>query len=271
MASGQSCIKFGVSEMSAFHTNAENLDICQRQHVLCASCRSAVFVFFICLFEDIPATHTYIALERSNGQDISLEPTLTKDRRYPMNAETSYNFAESFAKLSGVVHEVSSEQAAADKIVSIFKSKDAKCVALAGLSGSLVAEIENRCSGMTVLKDPYRAETLPGAIDEADVGVTGISFAIAQSGTLVEISTDDAVRLVSGLPRTYIGVLHAQDVVDKYDDGPARIREIVKQHDENLVISFISGPSRTGDIELKLTLGVHGPEEAHAVIIGRQS
>lgn len=188
-----------------------------------------------------------------------------------MNVETRYNFAQSFVRLSGVVHEVSSEQAAADTIVSIFNSKHAKCVALAGLSGSLVSEIENRCRGMTVLKEPYLAETLPGAIDAADVGVTGISFAIAQSGTLVEISTDDALRLVSGLPRTYIGVLRAEDIVDKYDESPARIREIVKQHDENLVISFISGPSRTGDIELKLTLGVHGPEEAHAVIIGSRS
>jgi len=88
---------------------------------------------------------------------------------------------------------------------------------------------------------------------------------------LVEISTDDVVRLVSGLPCAYIGVLHAVDIVNRFEEGPARIRDIVKQHDENLVISFISGPSRTGDIELKLTLGVHGPGEAHVVIIGNQS
>jgi L-lactate dehydrogenase complex protein LldG len=65
--------------------------------------------------------------------------------------------------------------------------------------------------------------------------------------------------------------LHAADIVNRFEEGAARIRDIVKQHDENLVISFISGPSRTGDIELKLTLGVHGPGEAHAVIIGNQS
>ena len=187
-----------------------------------------------------------------------------------MNAEMTYDFAECFEKLSGIVHTVSSEQAAVEEIVSICKSQDAKCIALAGLTESLVTEIEDRCAGIKVLKEPYPADTLPGAIDEADVGVTGIDFAIAQSGTLVEISTNDAVRLVSGLPPTYIGVLHAADIVNRFDEGPARIREIVKQHDENLVISFISGPSRTGDIELKLTLGVHGPGEAHAVIIGNQ-
>jgi L-lactate dehydrogenase complex protein LldG len=65
-----------------------------------------------------------------------------------------------------------------------------------------------------------------------------------------------------------MSVLHAEEIVERFDEGAARIREIVQQHDGNLVISFISGPSRTGDIELKLTLGVHGPEEAHAVVIG---
>jgi L-lactate utilization protein LutC len=188
-----------------------------------------------------------------------------------MTAEIKYSFAECFEKLSGIAHPVQSEQAAIDEIVSICTSLDAKCVALAGLPESMVTEIEDRCAGMKVMKEPYPAETLPGAIDEADVGVTGIAFAIAQSGTLVEISTDDAVRLVSGLPRCYIGVLHAVDIVNRFEEGSARIRGIVRQHDENLVISFISGPSRTGDIELKLTLGVHGPGEAHAVIIGNQS
>ena len=185
-----------------------------------------------------------------------------------MNTESQFDFAESFGKLSGVTHAVASESGAAEEIVSIFNSKKARSVALAGLPASLVAAVEERCKGITVLKEPYAADTLPGAIDSVDVGVTGIDFAIAQSGTLVETASNDAVRLVSGLPRTYIGVLRAEDIVDKFHDGAARIRRIVQQHDQNLVISFISGPSRTGDIELKLTLGVHGPEEAHAVIIG---
>lgn len=185
-----------------------------------------------------------------------------------MNSEKQFDFAECFEKLSGVAHSVSSEADAAEAIVSIFKSKNADCVALAGLSEALVTEIESRCQGITVMKEPYAADTLPDAIDGVHVGVTGIDFAIAQSGTLVEAATNDVVRLISGLPRTYIGVLHAQDIVDKFDDGAARLRQVVQQHDENLVISFISGPSRTGDIELKLTLGVHGPEDAHAVIIG---
>jgi L-lactate dehydrogenase complex protein LldG len=185
-----------------------------------------------------------------------------------MNPDKQFDFAESFGKLSGVAHRVASETAAAEAIVSIFKTKQARCVAMAGLPASLVAAIEKGCDGITVLKEPFPADELPDAIDKADVGVTGIAFAIAQSGTMAETSTNDAIRLVSGLPRTYIGVLRAEDIVDKFHDGAERVRRIIQQHDRNIVISFISGPSRTGDIELILTLGVHGPAEAHAVIIG---
>ncbi len=185
-----------------------------------------------------------------------------------MSTPTHFDFAESFEQLAGVAHAVPTEAAAAQAIIDIFKSKNARCVALAGLPPSLASAIEEGCDDIKVLKAPFAADSLPGAIDEADVGVTGIAFAIAQSGTLVETATDDAVRLVSSLPRTYVGVLQAGDIVDRYEQGAARIRQIVQQHDGNLAISFISGPSRTGDIELKLTLGVHGPEEAHAVVIG---
>ncbi len=185
-----------------------------------------------------------------------------------MTTLPQFNFAECFEQLAGVAHTVSSENDAARAILSVIKAKKARCVALAGLPPSLMAAIEKGCDGIDVLKPPFAAASLPDAIDKADVGVTGIEFAIAQSGTLVETATDDAVRLVSSLPRTYIGVVRAESIVDRFDEGAARLRQIVQEHDENLVISFISGPSRTGDIELKLTLGVHGPEDAHAVIIG---
>ncbi len=178
-----------------------------------------------------------------------------------------YDFAHCFEKLSGIAHTVNSNQAAAEEIAAICKSHGAGCIALAGLPESVITHIEAQCSDLKILKEPYLSKDLPGAIDNAEVGVTGISFALAQSGTMVEISTNDATRLVSSLPSTYIGVFRAEDIVDKYHDGGERIREMANRHDHNLVISFISGPSRTADIELKLTLGVHGPEEAHAIII----
>lgn len=183
----------------------------------------------------------------------------------------AFDFASRFEKLSGIVHRVDSEAAAAATIARICQASQAGCVALAGLSPDLVALIDKACKQacpeVSILTEPYAAADLPLAIDRADIGVTSISFAIAQSGTMVEVADNDAIRLVSSLPRIHIGLLRADDIIEHYHDSAGRIRATIADHPENLVLSFISGPSRTGDIELKLTLGVHGPEEAHCVII----
>ncbi len=183
----------------------------------------------------------------------------------------AYDFASRFEKLSGIVHRADSEAAAAATIADICRERQAGCVALAGLAPALVALIDTACTqacpGLSILTEPYAAADLPLAIDRADIGITTISFAIAQSGTMVEVADNDALRLVSSLPRVHIGLLRAEDIIGRYHDSADRIRATIAAHPDNLVISFISGPSRTGDIELKLTLGVHGPEEAHCVII----
>jgi len=183
----------------------------------------------------------------------------------------AFDFASRFEKLSGIVHRVDSEAAAAATIAEICRTSRTGCIALAGLPPTLAALINEACTQacpeLSILSEPYAANDLPLAIDQADIGITGISFAIAQSGTMVEVADNDAIRLVSSLPKIHIGLLRAEDIVEYYHDCAGRIRETIAAHPDNLVISFISGPSRTGDIELKLTLGVHGPEEAHCVII----
>ena len=149
----------------------------------------------------------------------------------------------------------------------VVAEKGASCLALANLPDGLErsrlrVEVPRSACCRTVRREP-----LPGAIDRAHVGITGIVFGIAQTGTLVEVATNDATRLLSALPRTHIGVVRASELVEHYDDAAPRIRAIFNDNPANCVISFLSGPSRTGDIELKLTLGVHGPESAHAIII----
>lgn len=179
-----------------------------------------------------------------------------------------YQFNENFEKLHGISHSVSTDSDAAAKIAEICRQKQVRCIALAGLPAPMIEQIESNCDAdVEILKEPYLSDTLPLAIDKADIGVTSMEFAIAQSGTMVEVSENDSVRLVSSLPATHIGLLYETDIIDTYFDASSRIRDIINRHGDNVVISFISGPSRTGDIELKLTLGVHGPEEAHAIII----
>ncbi len=177
-------------------------------------------------------------------------------------------FKAKFEDLKGHVHLVASWEEAAEKAGAICREAEAGRVAIAGAPGPFQEALEVWCTKnqTDLLTPPYASEDLPGAIDAAEVGITGMDFAIARTGTLVEVALDDATRLVSSLPQTHIGLLSAREFVDDLDAAAPRLREIFAEHPRNCVVSFLSGPSRTGDIEMKLTLGVHGPAAAHAIV-----
>lgn len=178
-------------------------------------------------------------------------------------------FARRFASLAGIVHRVPNEAAAAEALHGIVAEVRAERVALAGLPAALEESFASKCAaaGAAVMRPPYDPADLPHALDACAIGVTEAAFTIAETGTLVEASTNDAVRLVSSLPRTYVGVVRASSLVPTLREAAPHMRPYFADHDAGVVLSFISGPSRTGDIELKLTLGVHGPETAHAIVI----
>lgn len=177
-------------------------------------------------------------------------------------------FKMKFEALKGHVHLVTSWAEAAEKAGAICQGAKAGRVAVAEAPAPFQEALEGWCkkNRTDLLKPPFASESLPGAIDAAEVGITSMDFAIARTGTLVEVALNDATRLVSSLPRTHIGLVSARDMVDELDAAAPRLREIFAEHSENCVVSFLSGPSRTGDIEMRLTLGVHGPASAHAIV-----
>lgn len=181
----------------------------------------------------------------------------------------SQGFRDKFEALRGTTSVARSVDEAAQQIFEGCKNANAQCVALGDLDAALAEAVRERCAaeGMDVLVPPYAAVDLPDQIDRADVGVGRVDHAIRETGTLIEITTDDAFRLVSALPTTYIGVVDAGTIVDTLADSASLLRAAFTENDRNCVASFISGPSRTGDIEMVLTLGVHGPEFAHAIVM----
>ena len=178
-------------------------------------------------------------------------------------------FVDRLSAVRGQPHLAANMSEAAQIVAQICTQSEAACVALGDLPEPLSHAICNKliAFGIEVLRPPYPAARLPGLLDRAHVGVGWAEFAIAATGTLVELAVDDAFRLVSSLPRTYIGIVPADQLIAELRDAAPRLRAIFEAHDQNIVASFISGPSRTGDIEMILTLGVHGPEFAHAIIL----
>lgn len=102
---------------------------------------------------------------------------------------------------------------------------------------------------------------------EADIGVVVADYAAAYTGSMTVLSSKDKGRSVSLLPTVLVSIIPLERL-------KTRLGEVLIQFDqagrENLPagIHFISGPSRSADIENDLTIGVHGPGVVYALIVG---
>ena len=96
------------------------------------------------------------------------------------------------------------------------------------------------------------------------VGITGACCAIAETGTLVMLSGPNTPPSVSLLPETHIAIVSRAQIVRTMEDAWALIRD--EQRLLPRAVTFISGPSRTADIEQTVTLGAHGPYRVHIII-----
>lgn len=98
------------------------------------------------------------------------------------------------------------------------------------------------------------------------VGITGVFCAVAETGTLALLSGPGTPATASLLPETHVAVVPASRIVRGMEDAFDLVR--VECGELPRAVNFISGPSRTGDIEQTLVLGAHGPYRVHIVIVG---
>lgn len=100
----------------------------------------------------------------------------------------------------------------------------------------------------------------------AEMGITFAEMGLAESGTVVLMNGAGRGRLVSLLPPVYVAVLRESDIRLRLSDGVAYVHSQVPGG-LPACINFISGPSRTGDIEGDLALGVHGPGNVLVILL----
>jgi L-lactate dehydrogenase complex protein LldG len=101
-----------------------------------------------------------------------------------------------------------------------------------------------------------------------DVGLTLADFAISETGTLVINCPDEDLRLATMISEVHVAVLNAGDIYSDSYDIADKLAGFFAKSDYT---AFITGASRTADIERVLTLGVHGPLDLHVLIIDGQS
>lgn len=117
-----------------------------------------------------------------------------------------------------------------------------------------------RAAGVEVIDDDFR-----GRAPMATAGLTGVNFAIAATGTIVLESTAEALRLASTLPPIHFALLDPRKIVaDSAVAGPLLRRMHARL--AQTFLAYITGPSRTADIERVLTIGVHGPKELYVLL-----
>jgi L-lactate dehydrogenase complex protein LldG len=96
-------------------------------------------------------------------------------------------------------------------------------------------------------------------------GITGAFCAIAETGTLMMCSGPQTPPAASLLPETHVAVLPRSRIVTGMEDAWALLR--AERGEMPRAVNFISGPSRTADIEQTVTLGAHGPYRVHLVLL----
>lgn len=165
--------------------------------------------------------------------------------------------------VSAEVHRFPQKSAAIDFIVAYLQSAGvtdspqsyavwADCPFLAGVNKDRIAE---RVPGLSFEVTRERAA-------DSKIGISQLDWAMASTGSLIQDAAPVERRLASTLPSTHIAIVETGSILP---DMPAVFTKIGPQ--QTNYISFITGPSRTADIERVLTIGVHGPEKLIVVFV----
>ncbi len=207
-------------------------------------------------------------------------------------------FAEQLIALGGACHLVAEPANAVAKVIELLRQASANKVLVGkglpdrlGLADALRAErleVWDECSA-------ERNEQTKQTLFAADAGVTGVDWLIGETGTMVVTTREGQGRSLSLLPPLHIAVATREqllpDLFDFFPLSPLGERgrgegvELPATSEKTpsrptplpqggegrtslpACVTLITGPSKTGDIELRLVTGVHGPGEVHVVLM----
>ncbi|MDW7674367.1 MAG: lactate utilization protein [Bacillota bacterium] len=122
--------------------------------------------------------------------------------------------------------------------------------------------LETEMEEVQKIPNIYFGDDIPANAESSLIGVSQLDLAIAETGSLAQDATDVLKRLVSTLSFIHIAVVPTKGLVGSISDT-------IKHFHKSLpgFVAYISGPSRTADIERVLTIGVHGPERLVIVFV----
>ncbi|MFN0056049.1 MAG: lactate utilization protein C [Planctomycetales bacterium] len=128
----------------------------------------------------------------------------------------------------------------------------------------LLRELNVSIAGWEELEQQAAAARWPAAFAPG-LGITSVDWAVAETGTLALAARPGQGRVVSLLPPVYLAILEPSQIVPDLFDLFEKLE--LEKADLPSNLSLVTGPSKTGDIELKLTTGVHGPGTVHLLVV----
>jgi len=176
-------------------------------------------------------------------------------------------FMNEITKVSGKAIILKSEDEIKDYVIRLVEEHSAKSLAI--WESDFLKQINLR-EFLEIKGLKFASLNSKEEMAEADIGITEADFGIADTGTLVLIANEKQPRSVSLIPPIHVAILQSDVILEKMEDVFAILKNSLDETGSiaklTSCITFITGPSRTGDIELNITLGVHGPKELFVLI-----
>lgn len=216
-------------------------------------------------------------VRRALGRSAATRPTPPEPFVESAAEESPGEIVERFeteaSAVGALVHHASSVEEAAMLVARICAEAGVKEVAFSdspllnemNLRAQIAARSMNACRATDFVG---RRDELIARLESCGAGVSAVEYAIAETGTVVVSSDEEGGLLVSLLPAVHIALLRSGQIVGSLTEAVTKLKQDYMARDAACrSVTFITGPSRTGDVELVLSIGVHGPKQLHLIIV----
>jgi L-lactate dehydrogenase complex protein LldG len=171
----------------------------------------------------------------------------------------------------GIVCQVADSDALLAKMTQILKAEKVNraMAALDPVVGPLKLRRWGRRIGIEIVNPhdyPNRESYTRAVFDDVQAGITGVDFAVAESGTLVLAHGPQHARLISLAPVIHLAVVPVAHLVPVYENALASIYTAARRPSQ---VTFITGPSMTADIQATPFKGMHGPRTLIVFLVGQ--
>ncbi|MEW9671019.1 lactate utilization protein C [Ammoniphilus sp. 3BR4] len=178
-------------------------------------------------------------------------------------------FMENWQKVGGEATRVSNMEEAKAYIRNVVKSMEARYLLCFDQPELSSMELEDQGPDVEVTYwNPEREEELLAKAAGSDIGIGVVDYAVAHTGTILVMSSPFKGRATSLLPTAFMAIIKADRLKTRLGEALKEVSQLNQQGEMPAGVHFVTGPSRSADIENDLTIGVHGPGVMYAVIVG---